>query len=347
MFDLSSAHLSGRWLGNGRPRLNELLTPEEANAVIARGCVLHIAGDERALRRLRPGNWIGGTTPYILTNEGGVVERDKVFVTELPVRPDAISTSFVDIGHIPAISVEAPRFGFTLVVMPAMSEIHNIYGLTSANIPGIRDIAVMGWVSGLHADDLGKTKAKVFNGLTGEVADDRIVVMRARLPSSKQAKVDIVNLVEPEEDTALVFDTPSFTVRDCEINGERQNFYDFAVRKGVGVHQPLVTDLNGEPICVSLRSLDAQTRTVQLFAPVMRGHVYRFGDAVSGFRDRLIRTIEERALRPVLACQCFHNYAFGGLQAPSPYPLPGPVVFGELAHVLMNQTLVCLSIKDK
>jgi hypothetical protein len=327
--------------------LNELLTPEDANALIARGSVLHIAGDEPALRRLRPGNWIGGTTPYMLTPGGGVVERDKVFVTELPVRPDAISTGFVDIGHIPAISVEAPQFGFTLVIMPAMSEIHSIYGLTSANIPGIRDIAVMGWVSGMHADERGTARAKVFNGLTGEVADDRIVVMRARLPSSKRATVDIVNLVVPETDNAFVFDTPSFTVKDCEINGRRESFYDYAARNGIGVHQPLVTDLHGEPICVSLRSLDAATHTVQLFAPVMRGHVYRLGDAVTGYRDRLIRTIEQRALRPVLACQCFHNYAFGGLQAPSPYPLPGPVVFGELAHVLMNQTLVCLSIKDK
>jgi hypothetical protein len=331
----------------GGRALNELLTTDEANALIARGCVLHIAGDEQAMRRLKRGNWIGGTTPYMLTHDGGMVERDKVFVTELPVPPDAASTEFVDIGHIPAISVDAPRFGFTLVIMPAMSEVHSIYSLTSANIPGIRDIPLMGWVSGVHADQRDKAKAKVFDGVTGEVADDRIVVMRARLPFSKEAKVDIVNLVMPGTGDTFVFDAPSFSVRECEINGKREDLYEYAVRNRIGVHQPLVTEMNGEPICVSLRGVDAETRSVQFFAPVMRGRVYRLGDAVTGYRDRLIRTIKERALHPVLAFNCFHNYAFGGLMAPSPYPLPGPVVFGELAHVLMNQTLVCLSIRNK
>jgi hypothetical protein len=50
---------------------------------------------------------------------------------------------------------------------------------------------------------------------------------------------------------------------------------------------------------------------------------------------------------PVLSCNCYHNYIYGGLQGKTFIPLPGPVVFGEIAHVLMNQTLVCLSIIDK
>jgi hypothetical protein len=327
--------------------LNDLLTPEEANAVIARGAVLHIAGDESVLRRLKRGNWIGGTTPYMLTPGGGVVDRDKVFVTELPVRADAVATHFIDIGRIPAISTDAPRNGFTIVIVPAMSDIHTIYSLTAASIPGIRDIPLMGWVSGVHTDDREVRTAKVFDGVTGEVSDDRIVVMHARLPSSKEAWVDIVNLVIPEDSDTFVFDAPSFSVRECEINGKRENFYDYAVRNRIGIHQPLVTDLNGEAICISLKAVDAETRAVQFFAPVMRGRAYRLGDAVTGYRDRLIKAIEQHALRPVLACQCFHNYAFGGLMAPLPYPLPGPVVFGELAHVLMNQTLVCLSIRKK
>jgi hypothetical protein len=327
--------------------MNELLTPEETNVLIARGAVLHVAGDESALRRLRPGHWIGGTTPYMLTRNGGIVEREKVFVTELPVRPDAVSTRFVDIGHIPAISVEAPRFGFTIVIIPSMSEVHSIYSLTSASIPGIRDIALIGWVAGVHTDVLGTASAKVFDGVTGEIADDRILVMHATLPSRQRATVDIVNLVVPDGRDIFVFDAPSFSVQDCEINGRRENFCDYALRNRIGIHQPLLTELNGETICVSLKSVDTETRSVQFFAPVMRGRAYRLGDAVNGYRDRLIRTVRERALHPVLAWNCFHNYCFGGLMAPSPYPLPGPAVFGELVHVLMNQTLVCLSVKQK
>jgi len=154
--------------------VNELVTVAEANSLIDRGCVLHIAGEEHALRQLHRGNWIGGTTPYILTRDGGVVERDKVFVSELPVNPRAITTHFIDIGRLPAISVEAPRNGFTIVIAPGMSEIHSIYSLTAASIPGIRDIPIMGWISGVHADDRMKVTAKVVNSMTAEVADDRV-----------------------------------------------------------------------------------------------------------------------------------------------------------------------------
>jgi hypothetical protein len=323
------------------------MTPEAANALIARGAVLHIAGDEPVLRRLDRGTWIGGTTPYMLTSGGGMVERERVFVTELPVRADAVTTHLIDIGRIPAISTEAPRNGFTIVIAPAMSDVHTIYSLTAASIPGIRDIPLMGWVSGVHVDDRGTRTAKVFNGVTGEISADRMVVLHAALPPGQEAAVRIVNLVRPEAGDEFVFDAPSFTVRECTINGAREDLYEYAVRKKIGVHQPLVTDLNGEPICVSMKAVDDDARAVHFFAPVMRGRVYRLGDAVSGYRDRLIKIIQERALQPVLAFNCFHNYAFGGLMAPAPYPLPGPAVFGELAHVLMNQTLVCLSIKRK
>lgn len=327
--------------------MNELVTPEEANALIERGCVLHIAGVEPALNKLKRGCWIGGTTPYMLSRDGGVVEREKVFVTELPVKPGAITTRFVDIGNIPAISTEAPRNGFTLVIAPGMSEIHTIYSLTAANIPGIRDIAMMGWISGVHIDDRHDFIPKVFDGVSGEVTHDRIVVMQAALPSTKEARVGIVNLVKPGDGDTFVFDAPGFAVSDCEINGQRDNFYAYAVRHNLGVHCPLVTDLHGEYVAVGLKLIDAETRSVQLYAPVMRGRVYRLAEAPPDYRDALIRVAETMNVKPVLSVNCVHNFHTGGLRGHHFNPLPGPAVFGELAHVLMNQTLVYLMIRDK
>jgi hypothetical protein len=327
--------------------LNELMTPAEANTLIARGHVLHMAGDERALRQLARGTWIGGTTPYILTRGGGVVERDKVFVSELPVKPGAVAIHFIDIGRIPAITTEAPRNGFTIVIAPGMSEIHTILGLTANAIPGIRDIAVIGWVSGVHADDHARVTAKVFNGLTGEACDDRIVVLQAPLPPDREAVVGIVNLIRPGSGDAIVFDAPSFSVKECTINGVREDFYTYAVARALPLHCPLVTDLNGEHISVSLKELDAQSRSVKFFAPVMRGRVYRQADVVPDYREALVRFAALQKLDPVLSCNCYNNYAYNGLEGAAFNPLPGPAVFGELAHVLMNQTLVCLSIKAK
>jgi hypothetical protein len=327
--------------------LNELLSPAEANALIDRGDVLHIAGDEPVLRQLHRGNWIGGTTPYLLTRKGGVVEREKVHVAQLPVAPGAAAIGFIDIGHIPAIITEAPRNGFTLAILPAMSDIHSIYSLTAANIPGIRDYPIMGWISGVHVDDRKSRKAQVFNGRTGEAADDRMVVMQAALPPGKIASVKIVNLITAGDGDTFEFDAPSFSVRECKINGVVDDFYAYAIRKALTLHCPLVTDMNGEQLAVSLKEIDATTHSVQFFAPVMKGRIYRLATVVENYLEALIRTVAEQKLDPVLSFNCFHNYAFGGLIAPANYPLSGPVVFGELAHVLINQTLVCLMIKDK
>src|SRR2546426_12079558 len=43
-----------------------------------------VAGDERLLARLPRGNWVGGTIPYLMTDEeGGLTTRDSLMVQEL------------------------------------------------------------------------------------------------------------------------------------------------------------------------------------------------------------------------------------------------------------------------
>lgn len=327
--------------------MNELLAIPETNALIDQGAVLHVAGEEVLLRQLHRGSWIGGTTPYILTAEGGVAERERVFVSALPVSPAEVSLRLVDIGHIPALSTEAPRNGFTLVIAPGMSEIHRIYGLTANAIPGIREIPVMGWISGVHEDERARRTPKVFNGLTGEVSDTAIVVMQAALPTTKRAVVSIINLFEPAVGDELVFYEPSFSVRECLINGKAEDFYAYALRKALDLQRPLVTELGGEFLNVSFKAIDAESHSVQFYAPVMKGRVYRQAAPLPDYRKALVAVAAKLRLTPVLSCNCYHNYTYGHLEGNLYIPLPGPAVFGELAHVLMNQTLVCLSIIDK
>src|SRR5579883_1814161 len=72
-----------------------LYTVNDANNLIRQAKPLHIAGDAAALARLARGDWIGGTIPYFLTDGGGAVERERVFVTELPGCVRHIETGFV------------------------------------------------------------------------------------------------------------------------------------------------------------------------------------------------------------------------------------------------------------
>jgi hypothetical protein len=192
--------------------VNELTTIAQANALIDQGRILHIAGDEALLSQLHRGAWIGGTTPYILTRQGGIAERERVFVTEMPDSVRDVVIRFIDIGNIPAIATDAPRYGFTIVIAPGMSDIHTIYGLTANGIPGIREVPIMGWISGVHAEDRWRLTPKVFNGQTGEASDECIVVMQAALPRSKEAVVGIINLFRPGTGDEIVFHEPMLPV---------------------------------------------------------------------------------------------------------------------------------------
>ena len=56
----------------------------EVKAKITDGKRLLLAGDEGLLKLLPTGNWIGGSIPYFMTEQGGLTARHKIYVTELP-----------------------------------------------------------------------------------------------------------------------------------------------------------------------------------------------------------------------------------------------------------------------
>ena len=49
---------------------------------------------------------------------------------------------------------------------------------------------------------------------------------------------------------------------------------------------------------------------------------------------------------PVFACNCILNYLYGKLEGKKTGHLTGPFTFGEIAHQLLNQTLVRLCVYD-
>lgn len=327
--------------------MNNLVTVREANALIDQGRMLHIAGDERALRQLHRGKWIGGTIPYFLSAEGGVVERERVFVTELPAVVKQVSTRFIDIGHIPGITTDAPTHGFTIVIAPGLSDIHTAYGLTASSIPGIYDAAVVGWIAGVHLDEIGKVKPKVFDGVSGEVSDNRIVVMRATIPVSKVAVVGIVNVFEPGDGDTIVFLEPNFSAGPCTVNGRPDDFYDYTMRQGLDLTLPLITERSDQMINVSFQRIDHEARRVHFYAPVMRGRSYRQAAPMPNYRKALIAAATRLNIKPAFAWNCILNYVHGKLEGDHFVPFAGPATFDELAHILVNQTLVYLTIKDK
>src|SRR5437870_10107181 len=87
-----------------------------------------VAGDERLLARLPRGNWVGGTIPYLMSDEnGGLTTRDSLMVQELVTVRAAPKISVYDKRTIARVTEDAPANGYTFLMLPAFSEVHLAY----------------------------------------------------------------------------------------------------------------------------------------------------------------------------------------------------------------------------
>src|SRR2546428_10983289 len=80
-----------------------------------------VAGDERLLAQLPRGNWVGGTIPYLMTDEnGGLTTRDSLMVQELLTdERTAPRVAVYDEKTIAGVTEDAPANGYTFLMMPA------------------------------------------------------------------------------------------------------------------------------------------------------------------------------------------------------------------------------------
>src|SRR2546422_367434 len=182
-----------------------------------------VAGDERLLARLPRGNWLGGTIPYLMSDEGGgLTTRDSLMVQELLTDERAVpKVKFYDKNTIARVTEDAPANGYTFVMMPAFSEVHLAYGKDAPHFKDLFAHPIVGWVTGIHLNDLGKETPKVFNGKTGEVFADQAIACHVSLPAGKTADVEIVNIFERSEGPDIRFETDGFgPVTGCSINGK-------------------------------------------------------------------------------------------------------------------------------
>jgi len=326
--------------------MNEMISIEAAAELIRRGTPLSLAGPESALDLLPAGNWIGGTIPYFMVASGGVVVNEgKVFATNLSTL-GAVNVACYGADDLAAIARHAPDNGFAITIIPAGGECHRRFAADAANFEGAFLKPTVGWIAGVHLDDLGRQSPKVYDGRTATKYEDRAVVAYVDLPADKTVAVEIVNLFEPEDGDLLNFDTTGFDVGDCRVNGERVNFARYVEARGLAHGRlPLVGDFAGAHVNASLQHVDAAAGKVTLYAPVFPGVDYRFakpvGDYAAAFRKRLAALDNSGA---VMACNCILNFSFGELEGKAIGGIEGPVTFGEIAYQLLNQTMVVVRV---
>lgn len=307
---------------------------------------LVIAADEDLLAGLPSGNWIAGTIPYFMAEEGGISDKTRAFVHCIR----GVSThlmpvlSLYDIHNIATIAQEAPSQGFTVVILPAMSEVHAFYAKNAPAFANMYFSPIIGWVSGVHLNELGTRHAKVGFGPTGGVlSEQHAVAIHVPLPSHQVASINIVNLFDQGVGPEIKFPTTGFEVDTCLVDGQTVNFADYIRDNRIDTRLPLVANYSGVMINVSVQKvLDDH---VALYAPVFADIGYRFayplGNYVESFEQSLSAASTENI---AFSCNCILNYLHSDLEGKKTRDLTGPITFGEVAYQLLNQTLVYLNI---
>jgi len=317
-----------------------------AASKIESGQTLFLAGDENLLERLPKGNWIGGTIPYFMDQKGGTMTKDAIFLTEGPASASGFKVAMYEEKELPRLVADAPDNGLSLIIIPANSAAHSSY---ARDAPTYKDIflkPIIGWIAGVHLDDLGKIAPKVFNGVTGESTDSKAVAMHFTLPQGKQASIGIVNLFHQGKGDTISFEEEGFSVVNCIVGGKKINFSEYLKLKNIDTRLPLVADYSGTMVNVSFQSVDEKRKAVVFYAPVFKNVQYRIAEPVPDYIESFSASMPSGSVKPVFSCNCILNYLYANLEGKQTGSITGPITFGEIAYQLLNQTLTYLEIVD-
>ncbi|TYC92896.1 hypothetical protein [Novosphingobium sp. BW1] len=323
--------------------INGLLPIDTVVDLIKAGASLSLAGRKAALDRLPAGNWIAGTSPYFMTAQGGqIVDDDVLFVTDLGAI-GTVTFATYEAHELERISGEAPDNGLALAIIPGGSACHTEFAQNAANYPMAFMRPTVGWISGHDLEKAGHTPW-VYDGQVAKAFPDRVAVAQVTLPNGESPLIEIVNIFAPDGGDVIHFEETSFTPEWCTVNGNRQRFHDYVLARGLqGCDLPLVGNYGGAHVNASLKTIDTETGTVELFAPVFPGVDYAFAAPVADYADDFRQALAEHPTAgTVWSCNCILNFTFGKLEGVAIGGAAGPVTFGEIAYQLLNQTMVVL-----
>ena len=319
---------------------------DEVIKLVKEGRVLHIAADEALLEQLPKGKWIAGTTPYFITEQGGITCKDKLFVNEIACAAD-YKTAVYDRNNIFDLTADAYPNGMSYLIMPFASDVAVFYAKEAPNSNDLFMNPTVGWISGF--DLSSGSNAKVYDGVTGVSYNNKAVALHICLPEDKMASLGIVNIFGIDEnDTKIEFMEDALSVTKCLVNGKEVVLSDYIAENKINTQLPLVADYNSVLVNVSIKSISEENKTVDFYAPVFAGKEYRFALPVSNYAENFKERLQGfKELEPIFACNCILNYLYGELDGKATPPFAGPVTFGEIAYQLLNQTLVYAEVVSK
>lgn len=327
--------------------MNKLCTLEEVRDLILDGKSMLISGDEDILSNLPAGNWIGGTIPYFMTDEGGMIDRNRLFINVIPEFISKMKLKIYSADNINDVYSDAYDKGFSTIIIPATTPIHLDFALKASQFENFLKVPLIGWISGVHLDDLGTIAPKVFYGPKKKILTDKAVVMHFALPKGKIADLDIINVFEPDlSSPVIIFPEDGFSASTCTVDNKEINFARYLTDNKIDIKLPLVADYNGTMINTSFQAVNEELGNVDFYAPVFEGITYHSAasvkDYIKDFKQRL--SDMDNNDNVLFAFNCVLNFLYCELEGKKTGHITGPITFGEVAYQLMNQTLVYLTI---
>ncbi|WP_062270767.1 DUF6976 family protein [Endozoicomonas arenosclerae] len=324
--------------------MKKIQSVEAVSELINAGRVLSLAGDERALSKLPKGQWIAGTTPYFMGEEKGLFQQEDIYVDDLTDYVAGHKIVQYDASNLHEITEDRFENGFTILVIPAFSQVHSDYALKAPDFDGLYDGPILGWVSGkdLESED----QPKIYNGISNDASSDIGVALHLDLPAGQMADLEIFNIHKPNPDSPVIeFTDNSFEVVDCLIDGEPQNFARFINDNNVDTQSPIICDYSGADINVCIQNVDTDNGKVDFYAPVFKGRKYRLAIPLEDYAHEFTSNLPTAHGDVVFSCNCVLNFLYGGLEGKKA-GFPGPITFGEIGYLLLNQTMTYLNIMD-
>ena len=334
-------------------QINEgkLMDLESAKELINQGKTLVISGNDSQLEKLPKGNWIGGTANYYyIKGETGRVDKEMVFVSDFTSELENFKILTYNKDTIKQICLQGFENGFNFLILPAFSDIHVSFGLNAPYYEKQYINPLIGLISGGDFDETTSgTRAKVYNGITGESYLEYGIALHGSLPKNKVARLEIVNVFEPEEKEPVI-EVPktAFDITDCLIDGKPANLYDYFRNADWDIRYPIVTSYNGAILNSSIIKMDDEERKVLFTAPLFKGQSYKFSkrfDSYANLFKEKVKIAFEKETKVIYNCNCLYNYFYGELDKHD-LGLSGTASWGEIGFHLMNQTFTYLAIDE-
>ncbi len=326
--------------------VNKLCTADEVVKMIQDNRILVIAGNESVLNQLPEGNWIGGTIPYFMDVNGGTFTKEKVFVTDVTDIQKDFKIRSYEPANLNNLLEDRYIDGFTYILVPGFSEIHQKYAIGAEETDGLYDAPIVGWITGMDLSELGKNTPKVINGKTRILSNNTALCLHLELHEGKMAQLEILNIFKPGDGDTIVFKEDGFGCKTCLVKGKEVIFADYLLNNTIDIRFPLVANYSGAMINISFQEVNKDTKEVKFYAPVRKDIEYKLASPVKDYVSDFMKIVpgQDESKDIVMSCNCILNYLYSELENKKTGGMTGPITFGEIAYVLVNQTMVYLSI---